>query len=166
VDDGIAELREALAWFERSRMRWTEVISTFWLAEGYLRQGDRSSARSLIEEILDASHRTGYIHFEGRARWLMSECLAAESLTSAEDYAETAMRIFESVGARNDLAKAMLTRAALRQRAGDVSTARQLLGQADAIFISLGTLDEPVRVKRALVALERGLAIHLLADGP
>jgi len=95
----------------------------------------------------------------------MSECLAAEEPASAEDYADTAMRIFESVGARNDLARSMLTRAALRQYAGDVPAAGQLLDQADAIFTSLGTLDEPARVERARAALDHGLPIPLLADG-
>ena len=70
-----------------------------------------------------------------------------------------------SVGARNDLAKAMVTRAALRQRAGDVATARQLLHQANAIFRALGTLDEiPIRVEAALAALDRGLPIRLLEN--
>jgi hypothetical protein len=146
-------------------MRWTQVISAFWLAEGHLRRGDRVTARPLIEGVLSASRTTGYLHFEGRACWSMSECLAIKSPASAEDYAETAIRIFNQVGARNDLAKAMVTRAALRQSVGDAETARQLLDQAHAIFHALGTLDEPVRVEAALAALDRGAQIPLLDGG-
>jgi class 3 adenylate cyclase/tetratricopeptide (TPR) repeat protein len=164
IDEGIRELSEALAWFERSHMRFTQVIGTGWLAEGHLRRGDRASARTLVDDLLAMTRVTGYGHHEGRACWLMSECLAAEALAFAEDYAETAMHIFENVGARNDLAKAMITRAALRQRAGDVATARQLLDQAHAIFETLGTRGEPSRAKSALAALDRRSPIRLLAD--
>jgi hypothetical protein len=42
--------------------------------------------------------------------------------------------LIKRLGARNDLAKAMVTRAALHQGAGDVSAARELLEHAYAIF--------------------------------
>jgi len=38
-----------------------------------------------------------------------------------------------------------------------------LLDRAQAIFHGLGTLDEPARVEAALVALDRGSPIGLLA---
>ncbi len=153
LDEGIAELSEGLAWFESSHMRWSHTIGAVWLAEGYLRRGDRTSARPLIERVLATSRATGYLHYEGRACWLMGEYLAADAPAAAEDHVETAMRIFDSVGARNDLAKAMVARAALRQRAGDVATARQLLEAANAIFRTLGTHGEFARVDAALAGL-------------
>jgi tetratricopeptide (TPR) repeat protein len=164
VDTGIAELSEAFAWFESSHLRFTRLRFAMWLAEGHLRRGDRASARPLIEDALNTSRTTGYLHFEGWACWLMGECLAAEAPASAEDYAESAVRILERVGARDDLAKAMVTRAALRQGAGDATAARELLTQAYAIFRALGTRDEPARVEAALAALDRGSPIRLLAD--
>ena len=164
LDVGIAELSEGLAWFESSHMRWTHTIGAVWLAEGYLRRGDRAGARPLIERVLATSRATGYLHYEGRACWLMGEYLAADAPAAAEDHVETAMRIFERVGARNDLAKAMVTRAALRQRAGDVATARQLLGDASAIFQTLGTRGELARIAAARAALDRGLPIRLLEN--
>jgi class 3 adenylate cyclase/tetratricopeptide (TPR) repeat protein/ribosomal protein L40E len=163
TNDGITELNGVLPWFESARMQWTHLIGSTWLAEGYLHQGNPAFARPLIENVLKKSRETGYLHYEGRACWLMSECIATEAPDAAEDYAETATLIFQRVGARNDLAKAMFTRSALRQRAGDVATARRLLGQACEIFQTLGTLDEPARVKAALSALDRGSSIPLLA---
>jgi hypothetical protein len=133
-----------------------------WLAEAYLRRGDRATARPLIEDLLNTCRDKGYLQLEGRACWLMGECLAAEGAAAAEDYAETAMRISQDVGARNDLARAMVTRAALRRRAGDIAAARQLLDQAGAIFEALHTLDEPAGVKSALNALDRGSQIPML----
>jgi hypothetical protein len=83
----------------------------------------------------------------------MGEYLAADAPAAAEDHVETAMRIFERVGARNDLAKAMVTRASLRQRTGDIATARQLLEAASAIFHALGTHGEFSRIDAALAGL-------------
>lgn len=103
----------------------------------------------------------GYLHFEGTACWLMGECLAPEDPAAAERYLETAMEILARIGARNDLARAAVTRARLRQAAGDAAGARQLLHEAHAIFHALGTLDEPVQVKAAFAALEGGEPIRL-----
>jgi len=93
----------------------------------------------------------------------MAECLALATPSAAEGYAETAIEILARVEAQNDLGKAMLMRAALRQSAGDLATARQLLDRAHAIFQSLGTLDEFARVEAAFAALDRGLQIRTLA---
>jgi class 3 adenylate cyclase/tetratricopeptide (TPR) repeat protein len=160
---GFAELRDALAWLHRHASHFSYVTTALPLAEGYLRQGDTASARPLIQEIYDASKAGGYSHIEGRACWLMAEYLAGGNSAAAEDFVERAMLILERVGARNDLAKAMLTRAALRQRAGDIAATRELLERASMLFSELGTLDEPARVEAALVALDRGSPIALLA---
>jgi tetratricopeptide (TPR) repeat protein len=163
VDNGIAELSEAFNWFGGSHKSYTNLYFTLWLAEGCLRQGDCTRARLLVEDVLDTCQTAGYLHYEGRARWLMAECLAPTAPAAAEGYVETAVDILNLVEARNDLGKAMLTRAALRQSAGDVTTARQLLDHARAIFQSLGTHDEPARIEAAFAALDRGLQIRTLA---
>jgi tetratricopeptide (TPR) repeat protein len=162
VDAGIADLTEAVAWLETSRLWYPRRRVSFFLAEGYLRRGDCAAARSLIESVLEPSRAMGYLHFEGMACWLMGECLAPEDPVAAEPYVEAAMGILGRVGARNDLGRAMMTRAALRQAAGDAATARALLDRAEAIFQALGTLDEPARVEAARAALDQGTPIGLL----
>jgi tetratricopeptide (TPR) repeat protein len=156
IDSGIADLSESVAWFANYRLRYTYARYSLLLAEAHLRRGDRAAAISLIDGLLETSRTMGYLHFEGTARWLMGECLAPEAAAPAESYVETAMGILERIGARNDLARAMLTRAALRQAAGDLTTARELLDRANAIFEELGTLDEPARVAAARAALDSG----------
>ena len=146
LDAGIADLSAAVGWFENFRLRYTYARYAVWLAEGYLRHGDRDAARALIEDVLQTCRSTGYLQLEGVACWLMGEYLASEAPASAEPYVETAMEILERIGARKDLARALVTRAALRQAAGDVAAARQLLDGANAIFRALGTLDEPALV--------------------
>ncbi len=162
VHTGMAELREAAGWFESARLRHSHLRLDLWLAEGHLFQGDRATARPLIEEVLRASRETGYVYFEGLACWLMSECLAADAPLAAAEWVEMATGILERIDARNDLAKAMITRAALRQRDGDKAAARQLLEKADAIFRALGTRDQPVKVGAALATLDAGSQIPLL----
>jgi tetratricopeptide (TPR) repeat protein len=164
-DAGIAGLTETLAWFDRSDLRYSHQFYALWLAEGYIRREDRAVARPLIEDLLSTCRDKGYLQLEGRGCWLMGECLAAEAPEAADHYVETAMRIFEEVGARNDLARALFTRAALRQKAGDLAAARPLLEQAGAIFEALHTLDEVSRVNSAFAALDRGSPIPMLADG-
>jgi tetratricopeptide (TPR) repeat protein len=149
LDAGIADLEEAVAWFASLRLRYTYARYAVWLAEGHLRRGDRTAARDLIEDVLRTTRTTGYLHLEGVACWLMGECLAPESPAAAEPHVEKAIEILQRIGARNDLARAMVTRAALRQAAGDIATAQQLLDEAEAIFRALGTIDEPDRVKAA-----------------
>jgi len=165
VDAGIADLREAVAWLESSRLRYPRWRFGVLLAEGHLCRGDHAASRSLIEDILEPSRSMGYPHFDGLACWLMGECLASRDPASAEPYVETAMSILERIGARNELARAIVTRAALYQAAGDRTGARHLLDRAAAIFQELGTLDEPARVEAARAALDRGSPIPLLATG-
>jgi class 3 adenylate cyclase/tetratricopeptide (TPR) repeat protein len=153
VDAGIMELAEAVAWFKSFELRQPYLRCALWLAEGYLFQGRHASARPLIADVLDMSRETGYRHLEGLACWLMGDCLRLEASAGAEDCVEIAMRIFEQVGARNDLARAMVTRAALRQAAGDINAARALIDQACEIFGALGTSGEIDRTKLAVAAL-------------
>jgi class 3 adenylate cyclase/tetratricopeptide (TPR) repeat protein len=163
LDAGIADLEEAVAWFANLRLRYTYARYAVWLAEGHLRRGDRAAARDLIEDVLRTTRNTGYLQLEGVASWLMGECLAPEGFASAEPYVEKATAILERIGARNDLARAMRTRAALRQAAGDLGAARQLLDEANSIFRTLGTIDEPARVAAARATLDGGTPVGLVA---
>src|SRR6516162_3703398 len=153
-DAGIADLTEAIAWFEQSRLHHVRVTPALRLAEGYLLRGELGTAQVLIDDVLTTSRAKGYRHVEGLAHRLLAECLAQESPTVAAEHIDAAQQIFISTDARNDLAKALVTRAGLCQNRGDIAEARELLEEAAAIFDSLGTLDEPTRVRSALAALE------------
>jgi hypothetical protein len=84
----------------------------------------------------------------------LADCLAAEAPDTAEEHVDQALPVLDRIGARNDVAKALVIKARLRQAAGDIGTARRLLQQAAAIFAALGTLDEPARVAMTLAALK------------
>jgi class 3 adenylate cyclase/tetratricopeptide (TPR) repeat protein len=164
VDAGIADVTEAVAWLESARLRYTHAHYSLRLAEGFLRRGDHALARPLIEPVLETGREKGYLHIEGLACWLLADCLVTQDPASAKAHIETAIEILERIGARNDLARATVTHAAICQAEGDLATARRLLDEADAIFQELGTLDEPARIEAARAALKRGSPIGLLGN--
>jgi class 3 adenylate cyclase/tetratricopeptide (TPR) repeat protein len=150
---GLAELQEALAWLERSRLRYQRARFALWLAEGHLREGEASRAREVIEDVLEISRDFGYRRVEGEAERLLGESLIGEDAHAAADHLTTAVRILEEVGARNELAKALAARGTLQRAAGDLVAARRFLEDALMIFEDVGTVDEPPRVQAALAAL-------------
>jgi class 3 adenylate cyclase/tetratricopeptide (TPR) repeat protein len=157
LDAGIAELTEAVAWFDRLRLHHVRVTPALRLAEGYLYRGELGTARALIDDVLITSRAKGYRYVEGLAHRLLAECLAVESPAIALQHVTDAYRIFEAADARNDLAQSLVTRAKLSQ--SNPVEARRLLHEAMAIFQALGTVDEPSRVSAALAAIDRGSPI-------
>jgi len=151
----IAEMVEAVAWFERSHLRYSQSSAALRLAEGYLRQGDRSRARPLLDDVLAASRELGHRYFQGRAELLLAECLLIDDPAGAAAHLASATGILTEVGASNDCGKALVVQAELRRLAGDPEGARRLLERALQIFEDLATLDEPSRVRSALERLVR-----------
>ena len=153
---GVAGLTEAVAWFERSNLRFSRSSWGLRLAEGYIKTGDRAQARALVAEILTSCHEFGHRHLEGAAERLLGEIMAPDDPSAAAAHLERAVRILEDVGARDELARVFVAQASLRRAAHDRAGARRLLERALTLFEELGTVDEPPRVRAALAALDRG----------
>ncbi len=150
---GIAELADAVAWLEKSNLRYTRSLYTLWLAEGYLRQGQERRAQRLLEEILTTSRERGYRHLEGVAHRLLGECLTPDDPARAAIHLAEALRILEEIGSRNEFAKTLAAKGGLRRSAEDSDEARQFLERAIEIFEALGTVDGPLRVRASLAEL-------------
>ena len=150
---GIAELAEAVAWFEQSALPFTRSWFALWLADCYNRTGEPLKAWRIASEVLAKSREVGYRHFEGMAERLLGASLISQDPTAAIDHLEAGRRILAEVGGRNELARTLVNRAELCGLAGDKSEARGLLEQALTIFEELGSLDEPPRVKATLANL-------------
>jgi class 3 adenylate cyclase/tetratricopeptide (TPR) repeat protein len=151
---GIAHLEEAIAWFGQSNLGYTRSVFALLLAESYLYQGDRAKARPLVAEVLTDSREAGYRHLEGVATRLLGELLSAEDSVMATQHLDSAARLLEVIGARNELAKTLVATAELERSQGDQADARRLYGRALEIFDALGTLDGAARVRAALATLE------------
>jgi class 3 adenylate cyclase/tetratricopeptide (TPR) repeat protein len=154
LEGGIAALDDVLAWYDRSRLRFTRSQFAVWLADGCLRQGDRWRARAVAEEVFAVSVDVGYRYLEGVARRLLGECAVLDDSEGAAAHLAEAQRILEVIGARNEFTKTLVARARLHAIQNEVDTARQLLERALAGFEQLGTLDEPTRVRQLLQALD------------
>lgn len=153
LDAGIAELRDARAWFGKSHLHYSEAIVSLWLVEGLLLKEDTEEARGLAEQVVAAATERGYVNYEALAYRLLGESLVCTAPLEAEAHIDRALRIFEATGARNDKAKALVTKARLHLLQGDGPTVTRLLREAFAIFRELGTLQEPARVEAILVEL-------------
>jgi transcriptional regulator with AAA-type ATPase domain/tetratricopeptide (TPR) repeat protein len=149
----IAEMVEAVEWFERSHLRYGRAMGALRLAEGYLRTGDRSRARPLLDDVLAVSRELGYRYYQGRAELLLAECLLADDPGGATAHLGRATAILTEIGARNDLGKALVVQAEMSRRADDLAGARSSLGRALEIFEALGTLDETARTRLTLSRL-------------
>jgi tetratricopeptide (TPR) repeat protein len=154
AERGIAELSAAVAWFEKSRLHFTHAFYAIWLGEVYLQQGELSQARVLFEELLRTSQEAGYRYIAGVAERGLGESLVAEDPDAAAEHLEAALQVLEAIGARNEVAKALVAQALLHRALGDTMGARGLLARALALFETLGTLDEPRRVQAILATLE------------
>jgi class 3 adenylate cyclase/tetratricopeptide (TPR) repeat protein len=144
IDAGIAELTDAIDWLDQSHLLSARSAPALRLAEGYLRRGDAEIAVRLAEAALANSRSGGNRYLEGLAHRLIAECIALDAAPAAEAHLDEALRIFDSIGARNDLARAIAVRAGLRHAAGALEEARRLRAQANRIFRELGTRDETV----------------------
>jgi tetratricopeptide (TPR) repeat protein len=153
---GLAELDEAVAWFERSRLHYTRSLFALWLAEGHLALGQRADARAVLDTVLATTREKGYRHLEGVAERLQAEALGPSD-SEALAHLVRATSLLEQVGARNDLAKVLVVRAGFCRAAGDCAGARATLEQALAIFTALGTVDGPRIVASLLQSLPDGV---------
>jgi tetratricopeptide (TPR) repeat protein len=153
VAAGVAALTDAVGWFQRSRLGYSRLTCAVWLGDGYLRLGERGQARLLLEDVLAGSLELGYRRIEGSARRLLGELLAPEDRLAAGRELEAATGVLGEIGARDELAKALVTQAVLRQAEGDTPTARQLLERALSLFEASGTVDQPARVRGLLADL-------------
>jgi class 3 adenylate cyclase/tetratricopeptide (TPR) repeat protein len=153
TEAGIAELSEALQWFDRSRLGFFRAFYGLWLAEGHLARSECDRARAIVSDIL-ATSRALSRRVEGIAERLLGETLLSEP-SAAAGHLEAAVLIFEGMGARNELGKALLAQAKLRRGVGDGPGARELVQRAIGLFEALGTVDEVPRARAALAELSR-----------
>ena len=95
-----------MEWFDRSHLSQFRWFYGLWLAEGYLRKGERPRARAIVEEILAGSRGISR-RVEGFGERLLGEGLILDDPAAAARHLETATRILEEIGARDEYAKAL-----------------------------------------------------------
>jgi class 3 adenylate cyclase/tetratricopeptide (TPR) repeat protein len=157
VAAGLAELGEAVAWFQRSQLHFTSSLFSLWLAEAHLALGQRSEAHAILDTVLAYTRENEYRLVTGVAERLLGEALGPEDPAALEHLA-VAAEILEEMGARNEIAEVLVAKAACHRVARDLKGARAELEQALAIFTSLGTIDGRRRAAGLLESLPNGPA--------
>jgi class 3 adenylate cyclase/DNA-binding winged helix-turn-helix (wHTH) protein/tetratricopeptide (TPR) repeat protein len=152
-DSGMTDLATAVAWFEQSHLRYTQAQFALFLAEAYLHRGAQEPARLISEEVLTLCQEAGYRHLTGVAERLLGASLLTEEPEAAAGHLAEAVQILQEVGAQNEVAKTWVAQATLQHAAGDVAGAQRLFACALALFETLGTRDEPCRVRHLLAKL-------------
>jgi tetratricopeptide (TPR) repeat protein len=152
---GVTELDDVAAWFEQSHLPYIRSLAMLWLAEGHLAQHDHASGQAVLDQVLVICRANGYAHYEAMAHRLRGECVAVVDGAAAEAEVDRALHAFGRLGMRNDVAKALVTKAQLRRVAGEIAAAGQLLRQALGIYETLGTRGEPIHAKAALAELDQ-----------
>ena len=125
------------------------------LCEGYLRLGDPARARPLLEEFLGIAREGGYRHAQELIKRILGEALTPVDPAAVADHLESAARIFEEVGARDELGRALAAQAGLRRSAQDLAGACRLLRRALELFEACETVDEPPRIRALLDEIDR-----------
>jgi class 3 adenylate cyclase/tetratricopeptide (TPR) repeat protein len=131
--EGIAEIEQALAWYEQSHLRYTRNQFSLWLAEGYLRNGEPLRARSLAEEAARVSRELGYRCLLGMALRVQGQAQQGEDPTAAAEHLADAERLLERAGARNELGRTLLARAAAAEGVGDLVEAERFRQRAERL---------------------------------
>jgi tetratricopeptide (TPR) repeat protein len=154
LDEAVARLGEAVAWFDRSGLRYTKAVFAVRLAETLVADHREAEADATLSEVLTTSRDGGYRHLEGVAERVLGEALAATRPEEAGQHLRIAATILDDIGARDELARALVGQARLSMAAGDVAEARPVLERALQLFEACGTLDEPPRVRQMLTSLD------------
>jgi class 3 adenylate cyclase/tetratricopeptide (TPR) repeat protein len=147
---GTAQLAEARAWYARAHLHYMHAQFGLWLAEGYSRMGDHAWARRVLREVLATSQELGYRHLEGAAHRLLAAC---GGVADADQHLAVALDVLEAVGARNELARALVVQGWWHRRRGETAAARRCFERSAAEFEALGTRDEGARIKAALATI-------------
>jgi len=150
---GTTELVEAVKWFSQSNLSYARSLFSLWLAEGQLCLGNADEARKTLDEVVRTSRENGYRHLQGVAERLLVETFAPDD-PAARDHLTIALDILDEIDSRNELAKALVGRAACEGAAGDRETAIALLQRAQQLFAELGTVDGPRLVSALLEVLD------------
>jgi class 3 adenylate cyclase/tetratricopeptide (TPR) repeat protein len=150
---GTAEMADAVAWFEKSGLRYSRAWLALWLGDGYAQQGERARAQAVLQDVLATSRNAGYRLIEGIAHRLLGESLLTDNRSGAASHLDAAASILEEIGARNEFAEVQMTKARLLRSAGDLEAARRLFEQALEIYEQLGTIDGTAEARADLAAL-------------
>ncbi len=130
------------------------AIIAWRLAQAHLAIGNRSRAKDVLGELLEASeHSKAPFYIGGSRRCLGEIALAEGDPVEALRQLEPAIELLRRTGSDNELALALGALGRTQRVLGKEETARANIDEAIAILDRLGTLEEPDRLRQEREAL-------------
>jgi len=130
------------------------AIVAWRLAQAYLAVGNRTRAKNVLDDLLEASEHSKAPFYIGASRRCLGEIALAEGdPVAALRQLEPAIELLRSICADNELALALGALGRTQRLLGNKMAAQANLDEAIAILDRLGTLEEPDRLRRGTEAL-------------
>jgi len=152
---GVEVLTGIIPIFKAVSMKWMELWSTFFLADGYWLAGEYEKGKQTAEELLAIAEGCGAMYYIGYAHFLLGEMALKAEPAQAATLFEKSIAVFHEIKAENVLAMAFSGYGRLHKQQGDTEQAREYLTKALEIFERLGTLIEPEKVRKELAELSQ-----------
>ncbi len=149
---GITMLEQVVSIQREARFVLSEHCATF-LGEGYWLAGEDEQAGNILRKTLAIVEPWDMRFQIGAAHRLLGEIALASDVSQAAGHFERSIGTLREINAENELALAYAGYGRLHAQQGDVREARTSLNQALEIFVRLGTLREPEKVREVLVGL-------------
>ncbi|MFO7599229.1 MAG: hypothetical protein R6X27_05395 [Candidatus Desulfacyla sp.] len=130
-----------------------EAFTLITTAEAIFRSGDKDDAAKECSEGLELAERAGMKFVIGRGHRLLGKITLEMNREMAADHFSKAISVLEEIGAENEVALACADYGRLYRDGGNIPQARKYLTHALEIFVRLGTLIEPDRVREELAGL-------------
>jgi tetratricopeptide (TPR) repeat protein len=146
----LAELVQA---FRSGGLVTFETIWSPLLAEGYLIAGEYNKSREVADHAVELTKRHGAKFFLGWAHRLLGEIALKTNPNEAPAHFQKAVSIFSEIKTENDLALAYSGMGRFHKQQGNTEQARESLSKALEIFVRLGSLLEPDKVRKELAEL-------------
>ena len=150
---GIRVLVELIALYQATRYVPPQLPAVQFLGEGYWLAGEYDKARETAQGLLELAEGCGARGYLGHAHRLLGEVALKTNPDHAAFHFDKAISLFRETKAENALAHSYAGYGRLHKQQRRIPEAREYLTRALEIFVRLGTLIEPDRVRRELADL-------------
>jgi len=150
------ELLTALLPIFKGRFMPSEIPHTCYLGEGHWLAGEHDKAWQILEKVMEIIERCGARYYAGFTQRIMGEIVLRANPSEAKPHFEKSIAVLREIKAENELAQAYAGYGRYHKQKGQIMQARKYLTKAAETFERLGTLIEPVKVRKELTELPKG----------
>jgi class 3 adenylate cyclase/tetratricopeptide (TPR) repeat protein len=153
LDKGIGVLASAVQMYQAGGWVPGVVYASTFLGEAYWLNGMYDEARKIINESVDLASRCGIMFYLGRSNRILGDIARKTNPDQSSAYFEKSISILKEIKAENELALAYAGHGRLYKQQGRQERAREYLKKSLEILESLGTMNEPEKIREELAEL-------------